>query len=216
MDFGGFDGLFTKPRPHILEKICLSLDYNTFKNCLVMSRAWKTVLTATTFQKKAKSVFKEEILEDEEKLRKNSLRGQTKAVKKLLSIALLDVDFEDQLGQTPLYSAAKKGHKDVVRLLLDSGADPNKANNYGNTPLHWAAYKGHKDMVQLLLDRWADPNKAGHFGWTPLHYAAKNGHTVVLQLLLDSGADRDLTNDEEKTPLQMADKDVVVNLLKRQ
>ena len=61
MALGEFDTLFTKHRPHILERICLSLDYNTFKNCLVINEAWKSVLTGKTFLNKAKFVFQEEI-----------------------------------------------------------------------------------------------------------------------------------------------------------
>ena len=62
MESGEFDSIITKPRPHILEKICLSLNYNAFKNCVVINEAWKTVLTSKTFQKKARSLFQEEIL----------------------------------------------------------------------------------------------------------------------------------------------------------
>ena len=85
MALGEFDDLFTKPRPHILEKICLSLDYNTFKNCVVINKAWKTILAAASFQKKAKLVFQEEILGDEEKLRTASEKGKAEEVRKLLS-----------------------------------------------------------------------------------------------------------------------------------
>ena len=245
-----FDTIFTKARPHILEKISLSLDYNTFKNCLEVNEAWRTILTAKTFRKKAKSLFREEILEDVKKLMTASGNGKVEEVRKLVSIGLVDIDYvDDKHGWTPLHSAAFHGHKDVVQLLLDRGSDPNKANVGGQTPLHYAAMKGHKDVVQLLLDRGADPNKANEGGWTPLHEAAQNGHTVVLQLLLDRGADLnkanesgftplytaafaghkyvvkllldrgadpDLTNDDGNTPLEMAHKDVLVDLFKRQ
>ena len=178
---GEFDGLFTKPRPHILEKICLSLDYNTFKNCLVINEAWKTVLTATIFHKKAKTLFQQEILKDEEKLRKNSKRGRTTEVKKLLAIGLLDVDSEDEAGSIPLNEAADRGHKDVVQLLLDGGADPNKANEYGWTPLHGAAKYGHEDVVKLLLNGGADPNKANRYGQTPIHVASREDIANILR-----------------------------------
>ena len=153
MASGGFDILFTKARPHILEKICLSLDYNSFKSCLEVNKAWKSVLTTTTFQKKAMPVFREEIMEDEKKLRKTSEEGNTNEVKTLLSIGLLDVDCVNERGLTPLHFAAKNYHKDVVQLLLNGGADPNKVNKRGYTPLYWSAKNGHKDVVQPLLDR---------------------------------------------------------------
>ena len=154
---GEFDGLITKPRPHILEKICLSLDYNTFKNCLVINEAWKTVLSATTFQKKAKSAFQEEILKDEEKLRKNSTEGNTDEVRKLLSIGLLDVDCVDEVGWTPILEAAWTGHKHVVQLLLDRGAEPNMVDQNGITPLSYALQIGHMDVVNILTENGGPP-----------------------------------------------------------
>ena len=53
-----FDKLFTKSVPYILEKIFLSLDYETFKKCREVSNAWKEQLTSESYQQKAKSVFR--------------------------------------------------------------------------------------------------------------------------------------------------------------
>ena len=149
-----------------------------------MSRE-KVAFCTKTFQKKAKSVFGEEIMEDEKKLRRNSKKSQTEKVRKLLSIGLLDVDCVDEVGGTPLHMAADEGHKDEVQLLLDKGADPNKANVHGWTPLHNAANKGHKDVVQLLLDRGADPNKASADGQTPLTLARDRRNTDIANLLTE-------------------------------
>ena len=150
------DSLFTKARPHIFEKICLSLDYDSFKNCLEVNKAWKTILTSKTFQKKAKAVFQEEILEDEKKLLRVSKEGMTEEVRKLLSNCMVNVDCLDENGFTPLHYVACNGDKDVIQLLLDAGANPNTANKYGDTPLYLAAKWGHKDVLQLLLKTWAD------------------------------------------------------------
>ena len=58
------------------------------------------------------------------------------------------------------YNVLLISHRDVVQLLLDRGADPNKTDKDGMTALHCAAFNGNKDVVQLLLDRGAEPNKA--------------------------------------------------------
>ena len=81
---------------------------------------------------------------------------------------------------------ALKGHKDVVYLLLDRGAEPNMAAQDGFTPLHCVALEGHKDVVQLLLG--AEPNMATPNGSTPLHYDASEWHHGVVQRLLNRGA----------------------------
>ena len=47
-------------------------------------------------------------------------------------------------GDTPLHKAAMYGCKDVVQILVERGADPNKINNVGYTPLHEATIEGQK------------------------------------------------------------------------
>ena len=71
--------------------------------------------------------------------------------------------------------AAAGGHKELVQLMLDKGA-----NNY-NDGLAFAALVGHMDIVQLMLDKGADPNNG-------LSGAALGGHLDIVQLMLDKGA----------------------------
>ena len=77
MDIGGagnpcaFDVLFTKSVPHcphILENIFLSLDYKSYKTCFEVNNTWYKLLASESFQRKAKSVFCDGILQDNEKL----------------------------------------------------------------------------------------------------------------------------------------------------
>ena len=159
-----FDALFTKTRPHILEMICLSLDYESFKNCLDVNNAWKGVLTSRAFQKRAKAAFRSKIQVEEQKLLMASARGNSNEVRRLLSSGMVDVSSSNSQGLTPLQKAAYNGHKDVVQLLLDRGADPNKADIDGETVLYVAASNSRKDVAKLLLDRGADPNRAINYG----------------------------------------------------
>jgi len=59
-------------------------------------------------------------------------------------------------GSTPLDTAAFNGHTDVVRLLLEKGA-----NIEATTPLHTAAYNGHIGVVRLLLEKGANLRPGG-------------------------------------------------------
>ena len=174
MEVCAFDIFFEKNVPHILENILLSLDYESLKQCYEVNHTWRNFLASESTKTRAKTMFPEEILQDEMNLRHASKEGFTEDVRKLLSIGLVDVDSVDKVyGLSPLHCAVRKGHKDVIQLLLDRGADPDKADAHQRmTPLHRAAWHGHKYVVQLFLDNGEDPNKAAIHGETPLYWAA--------------------------------------------
>jgi ankyrin repeat protein len=67
-----------------------------------------------------------------------------------------DVNYvDDEYRSTPLGYAARWGHVEMVKLLLDSGADPNKSGAPWSTPLSWARRKHHARVETLLLDAGA-------------------------------------------------------------
>ena len=190
MESRAFDTLFTKSVPHILEKIFLSLDYETFKKCREVSNAWNKLLTSESFQQKAKSVFQGEIGKKQKKLDLAVRQSNSEEIKKLLS-DLLDVNYRlfDYEGQwhNVMHTAAFYANKNVVQLLLDRGADCDTANDWGGTPLYLAAFHDRLDVVKLLLDAGADANKVANDGYTPMYCAVRNSLEMV-KLLINSGA----------------------------
>ena len=68
-------------------------------------------------------------------------------------------------------------------MLLDKGAEPNKADIWGRTSLHYAAMYDKKEMAKLLLDHGADGNKADEDGKTPLSHAIEKGHQDVVKIM---------------------------------
>ena len=87
------------------------------------------------------------------------------------------------IDRRPLIAASTKGHEDVVRFVLDAGANPEMGDELGNTPLHHAALKGHLRIVQLLLQHGADPTIENKRGATALDAALNNEHIKIVELL---------------------------------
>ena len=154
----GFHTLFNKSVPHILENIFLSLDYDSLKACHEVCHSWKELLSSEPYHKRAKEML------NEKKLCKFSLSGNSEGVSHLLSIGVDPNCERDECRGTPLFYAAMNGHWDVVRLLLEAGAEPDKANRNGATPLYWAARNFHMSVVRLLLDAGAEPDRTSKFG----------------------------------------------------
>jgi ankyrin repeat protein len=90
-----------------------------------------------------------------------------------------------------LQEAARLGHLERTRELLDGGADPNTHPGMprGWSPLMYAAHEGHLDVVRLLLDCGADVNFACGDFFTALTLAAGAAHWEVVKLLAERGGD---------------------------
>ncbi|KPI45079.1 Vegetative incompatibility protein HET-E-1 [Cyphellophora attinorum] len=77
---------------------------------------------------------------------------------------------------TPIVFAAEMGGTDVVRILLEAGADPDAFEKDGWSALHWAARNGCTAIVELLLDHGAQCNPQDAKGYTPLEWAIDREH----------------------------------------
>ena len=91
-----------------------------------------------------------------------------------------------------MIAAAGNGQTDVVRVLLEQGADADARAGSGLTALMGAAINDHVDAVRALLDHDADANAKQKDGWTALMFAADKGLVEPTKVLLAGGADRDV------------------------
>ena len=119
-------------------------------------------------------------------------RGDEARVRELLRGDASLANAADPCWRRPLSGAASKGHTNIVRLLLEHGADPNakEAICQGGLSLHEAAAKGFIEIARLLLDKgaipehWVDSSGDSVF--------ASQRHPKVLQLLYSYGATMEL------------------------
>ena len=118
--------------------------------------------------------------------------GNAGRVRELLDLdpSLVNQSSEDGSG-TPLAHAAARGHLEVVRLLLERGADPNVPEE-GHAPhgraLYAAVYNKHFDVARLLLEHGANPNQEVESSADAPSIAIMNSDVKMIQLLASYGA----------------------------
>ncbi|KAF3289933.1 hypothetical protein TWF970_003676 [Orbilia oligospora] len=116
----------------------------------------------------------------------------------------IGIEAKDSWGQTLLSVAAENGHKDLVELFLERGANCKSTDSQGQTPLLLAAGNGHKDIVEFLLEKGADHRTMDSSNRTPLAAAADSEHKEIVELLLAKGADPNVKDSDGRTPLMIA------------
>ncbi|XP_010260015.1 PREDICTED: ankyrin repeat-containing protein ITN1-like [Nelumbo nucifera] len=166
-------------------------------------------------------------------------RGDLAAVKQILGEideqmvgTLTDADFDaevakirsavvnevNELEETALFTAAEKGHLDVVTELLkySTKESTSRKNRSGFNPLHIAASNGHHAIVQVLLDH--DPElikTVGTSNSTPLATAASRGHTAVVNVLLSKDSSLlEISRSNGKNALHLSARQGYVDIVK--
>lgn len=135
----------------------------------------------------------------------NACKNNQKAiVQTFLKKGGINLDKRDALGNTPLFYASQKGARDIVKLLVENGADVNLANNHSSTPLHIVSQSGNKEIVAVLLENGADINGTDKEGKTPLIYSLADGRTEFTKFLLSKGADKNIKDNAGYSALDYA------------
>uniref|UniRef100_A0A673LSP1 Histone-lysine N-methyltransferase EHMT2-like n=1 Tax=Sinocyclocheilus rhinocerous TaxID=307959 RepID=A0A673LSP1_9TELE len=136
--------------------------------------------------------------------------GNLEVVMLLLSTGQVDINAQDSGGWTPIIWAAEHRHIDVIRALLNRGANVTLRDKEMNVCLHWASFSGSAEIAELILNAGCPLSSVNLHGDTPLHIAAREGYIDCVTLFLSRGADIDIMNKEGDTPLSLARSDTPV------
>ncbi len=117
--------------------------------------------------------------------------GDERIMRRLLGDVRVDISATTIREMTALHCAAETGHANIVRMLLDVGADIDVRGDGGCTALHLAAGRGREDVVRLLLEAGANVNARTDYPMATARFlAASANHESIQQLLLEHGAEK--------------------------
>lgn len=109
--------------------------------------------------------------------------------------------YNGNIWTSPLLYATSNGNTDIVRILLDRGANVNFNDGDNRIILNYALSSDNIELVRCLLDHKASLIYRGYNGRTPLYDAIRWGNIKIVKLLLDRGANPEVKDIEGKTPL---------------
>eukprot|EP00058_Branchiostoma_floridae_P023619 XP_002609109.1 hypothetical protein BRAFLDRAFT_126136 [Branchiostoma floridae] len=140
-----------------------------------------------------------------------SRKGEGSVIRNLLKVgASVDAEefnrtlfYASQNYLTPLQEAAKFGHADCVRVLIQHAADVNTCDRFDVTAVHLAGEGGHVQCLHALLEAGADPNKGTKYS-KPGAYTATNDHVDCIRELIINGADYNSQDELGRTSLYIS------------
>lgn len=136
-------------------------------------------------------------------------KGDIAALKTHLDSGV-DVNAKTRYGATALSYACDKGHVEVVRFLIERGADVNARDTfYGEVPLGWALSHGHAQVVKLLLDKGAAGIERA------LTTGVQEGNVEIVRVVIEKGGLKPETLNNALKKASSGKNNEIIELLKK-
>ncbi|CAI8050974.1 Putative ankyrin repeat protein MM_0045 [Geodia barretti] len=133
--------------------------------------------------------------------------GRTDITNILLEGKHVNLDIQEENGDTAVIIAVKTREPDTLRELVRAGSDLNLQNNEGLTPLMIAAWRGTTADITKILLEGEHINldiQEKRTGWSALHFSAERGDSATTEALLKAGANPHLKDKDGDTAVIMA------------
>lgn len=122
-------------------------------------------------------------------------------VKEILKI--IDPNFLNDADWAPIHTASYAGNIDIVKLLIDAGANVDIVGANDFTALHFATNGNHPDIVKLLIDTGININAVTKYKMTAVNLAISKNRDIV-EILINAHANLDIANIKGETPIMYA------------
>ena len=140
-----------------------------------------------------------------------SQKGSTDCIQYLIGLPEIDLESACDIvseftekkisGATPLWAASLGGHTEVVKILIEGGADVNHGTKTKSSPLRAASFHNRLEVIKYLIENGADLDTPNVAGQSPLMIAALRNHRDSVELLAKRGADVNFGSSTGLTPL---------------
>jgi ankyrin repeat protein len=118
------------------------------------------------------------------------------------------INSQSKNKSTCLIRASQEKKIEVIKLLVERGADINQKGFADYTAIYWSCGEnGNIDIVKYLLEKGADVNVQGYNGYNPLHHASYFGQKDIVKLLLEQPGikvDIETTDESKYTAIKLA------------
>jgi len=131
--------------------------------------------------------------------------GKLNIVKFLVEQHQFPLDVQNFDAETALSAAVVEGHYDIVKFLIERGANINLGNCRSETPLHLAVVLGNLEIARLIVEEGAQVDTEDDCGDTPLHFAVREDKTDMVSYLLSVGANPEHTNQDDESPAELVE-----------